>query len=53
LHAAAAFVPPALDRGRDQEILQRPQQERTEPPAGRIGRLQKVSLHDHEEEILR
>ena len=52
MHLAAAFVPPALHRHIDEEVFQGPQQKRTEPAAARIGRLEKVSLHDHEEKIL-
>lgn len=45
-------MPAALRRDIDQEIFQRPQQKRAETAAVRIGELDKISLHDHEEKIL-
>ena len=45
---------PALFRHRvDQKIRQRLEQERTKAATARIGCLEKISFHDHEEKILR
>jgi len=45
-------MPAAFYRNIEQEIFDRPQQKGTEAAAVGIGKLEKVSLHDHEEKIL-
>jgi hypothetical protein len=48
----AALAAATENLGAGQKILQRPQQKRTETPALRIGRLEKISFQDHDEKIL-
>src|SRR3954468_17326974 len=45
-------MPAAFLRRIDQEIVQRSEQQRTEPAAIRIRRLKKIFVQDHYEEIL-
>src|SRR6266513_2633803 len=51
-HAAAAFVGMSFLRGVDQTMLERPIQERTEPPAVTIGVLQPIVLQNGHKKIL-
>jgi hypothetical protein len=52
-HAAAAFVSMSFLRGVNEKILERPEQERTEPAAISIGVLQPVFLNYCHKKILR
>ena len=53
LHVSTAFPRETICCGIPQEILQRPEYERTEPSATRIGTLQHLTLKDHNEKTLR
>ena len=53
LHVSTAFPRETLCCGIPQEILQRPEHERTEPSATRIGTLQYLTFRHHNEKILR
>ena len=52
MDAPAAFMPALFIRRVDQEIREGLEQKRTESAALRIGGLEEISLHDHEEKIL-
>ena len=52
LHAAAAFLGMSFLRDVNEKILERPQQERAEPPAVTIGVLQPIVLQNGHEKIL-